>query len=486
VPVAADPALLTDKLRDELGFTGTVVADYFAVTFLHSLHGVAADPGQAAALALAAGIDVELPTVAAYGEPLVAAVEAGAVDEALVDRALARVLAQKCELGLLDAGWSPEAPAAVDLDPPEARELAAELARRSIVLLANDGTLPLAPGRRVAVVGPRADDPHALLGCYAFPVHVGVHHPDVPDGVALPTVREALAGEWDVSYAPGGDVTSAEDAEIAAAVEAARDADVCVAVLGDRSGLFGRGTSGEGCDAADLRLPGRQEELLEALIATGTPVVLVLLVGRPYELSRVIDRLAAALCAFFPGEAGAAAVADVLAGRVNPGGKLPVHFPAAGEAQPATYLAPALGEQAPLFAFGHGLSYAPAEWVGVSGGGDWPTDGTVGVSVTLRNAAAIATSEVVQVYLHDPVAEVVRPRRQLIAAARVDLAPGEERTTSFTLHADLTSYTGRTARIVDPGAVELHVGASSADIRAVLTCEMTGPPRVVGADRVLA
>jgi beta-glucosidase len=209
-------------------------------------------------------------------------------------------------------------------------------------------------------------------------------------------------------------------------------------------------------------------------------------VGRPYELSRVADRLAAVLCAFFPGEAGAAAVADVLAGRVNPGGKLPVHFPAAGEAQPATYLAPALGEQAPLFAFGHGLSYAPAEWVGVSGGGDWPTDGTVGVSVTLRNAAAIATSEVVQVYLHDPVAEVVRPRRQLIAAARVDLAPGEERTTSFTLHADLTSYTGRTARIVDPGAVELHVGASSADIRAVLTCEMTGPPRVVGADRVLA
>jgi beta-glucosidase len=486
LPVAADPALLTGVLRDELGFAGTVVADYFAVTFLHSLHGVAADAGEAAGLALAAGIDVELPTVAAYGEPLVAAVEAGAVDEALVDRALARVLAQKCELGLLDAGWSPEPSASVDLDPPEARELAAELARRSIVLLANDGTLPLAPGRRVAVVGPRADDPHALLGCYAFPVHVGVHHPDVPDGVALPTVLEALRGDHDVVYAPGGDVTSASDAEIASAVAAARGADVCVAVLGDRSGLFGRGTSGEGCDAVDLRLPGRQEELLEALLATGTPVVLVLLVGRPYELSRVVDRLAAALCAFFPGEAGAAALADVLAGRANPGGKLPVHFPAAGEAQPATYLAPVLGEQAPLFAFGHGLSYAAAEWVEVGGGGEWPTDGVTRVAVTLRNDADRPTSEVVQVYLHDPVAEVVRPARQLIAAARVDLAPGEARTTTFTLHADLTSYTGRAGRCVDPGAVELLVGASSVDIRATLVCEMTGPRRAVGPDRALA
>jgi beta-xylosidase len=298
-------------------------------------------------------------------------------------------------------------------------------------------------------------------------------------------VREALSADHHLVFASGGHVTAATDAEIAEAARAAAGADVCVAVLGDRSGLFGRGTSGEGCDAVDLRLPGRQEELLEALLATGTPVVLVLLVGRPYELSRVVDRLAAAVCAFFPGEAGAGALADVLAGRANPGGKLPVHFPAAGEAQPATYLAPRLGEQPPLFAFGHGLSYAPAEWVAVSGGGAWPPDGTTSVTVTLRNDSETATSEVVQVYLHDPVAEVARPRRQLIAAARVDLAPGEERTTTFTLHADLTAYTGRTVRIVDPGAVELHVGASSADIRATLACELTGPRRPVGSHRVL-
>jgi beta-glucosidase len=486
VPVAADPELLTERLRGEYGFAGTVVADYFAVTFLETLHGVAGSPGEAAGLALAAGIDVELPTVSAYGPPLLEALAAGAVEERLVDRAVARVLAQKCELGLLDPGWAPPGDP-VELDPPEARELARDLARRSIVLLANDGTLPMAPGRRVAVVGPRADEPNALLGCYSFPVHVGVHHPDVPAGVELPTVLDALRADFDVAYAGGGRVVDASDEEIAAAAAVARDADVCVAVLGDESGLFGRGTSGEGCDATDLRLPGRQEALLEALLATGTPVVLVLLIGRPYELARQAGRLAAAVCGFFPGEAGAGALADVLTGRVDPGGRLPVHFPGPGETQPATYLGPKLAEQAPLFAFGHGLSYARATWLGVEGGGRWRTDASAEVAVTLRNDADRDTSEVVQIYLHDPVAEVTRPVQQLIAAQRVDLAPGEQRGVIFTLHADLTAFTGRRGRrIVDPGAVELRVGASSADIRATLELTLSGPRREVGFDRVLA
>ncbi len=186
---------------------------------------------------------------------------------------------------------------------------------------------------------------------------------------------------------------------------------------------------------ADLRLPGRQEELLEALLATGTPVVAVLLVGRPYDLSRFAPRLAATVCGFFPGEEGAQAVADVLTGRVNPSGRLPVSFPGAGSTQPSTYLASALGQRSEvsvvdptaLFPFGHGLSYASATWgpvVSVTGP-RWDVDGHTELSVELRNEADRSVSEVVQVYLHDVQASVVRPVQQLVGAARVDLEPGQ-------------------------------------------------------------
>ncbi|TYP81954.1 glycoside hydrolase family 3 N-terminal domain-containing protein [Blastococcus xanthinilyticus] len=503
VPAAADPALLTTLLRETYGFTGTVVADYFSVAFLQTLHGVAGSPAEAAARALEAGIDVELPTVACYGEPLVTAVRDGAVDEALVDRALRRVLLQKCELGLLDADWSPDSPAVlggeVELDSEESRAVAGELARRSVVLLTNDGTLPLRPGMRLAVVGPRADTAQAMLGCYSFPMHVGVHHPEVAVGVDIPTLADALrtAPEaYDVVVAEGCPVVGGDDAGIAAAARAAAEADVCVAVLGDQAGLFGNGTSGEGCDAVDLRLPGRQEELLEALLATGKPVVLVLLSGRPYELSRQVDRLAAVLCGFFPGEEGGPAIADVLGGRVAPSGRLPVSFPRAGSSQPATYLASPLGRKTdvstvdptPLFPFGHGLGYGAATWGPVRGltGSEWSTDGTSELSVELRNETDREVTEVVQVYLHDPAAEVVRPVQALLAARRVDLAPGSAVTVRFALHADLTSFTGRAgARIVEPGAVELRVGASSGDVREVLRLTLSGDRRTVGFDRRL-
>jgi beta-xylosidase len=487
MPVAASSELLTDLLRERYGFTGTVVADYFSVPFLHSLHHVAHDPADAAAQALAAGIDVELPTVDCYGEPLHHAVESGAVDEALVDRAVRRVLRQKCELGLLDADWSPEPPLLsedeTDLDDAESRALAGELARRSIVLLRNDGTLPLRDGKRIAVVGPRAAEPGAMLGCYSFPNHVGVRHPDVPLGVDVPTVLDALRAEQDVTFALGVPVLGGTDEQIAEAVRVAREAEVCVAVLGDQSGLFGKGTSGEGCDAVDLRLPGRQEELLDALLETGTPVVLVLLVGRPYDLSRQADRLAGLVCAFFPGEAGGPALADVLYGRTNPSGRLPVSFPAGPNGQPGSYLAAPLAARSDvsnidptaLFPFGHGLSYAPARWLTVDNqtGPTWPIDGSCRVAVTLANDAEIATTEVVQVYLHQPVAEVVLPVRRLIATARVELAPGASSTVTIDLPADLAGYTGRDGtRTVRPGPAELHVGASSADIRAVLPCSL--------------
>lgn len=499
VPSAADPRLLTDTLRDELGFRGTVVADYFSVAFLHTLHGVAESLTDAARMALKAGIDVELPTVHAFGESLVRAVEAGEVDEALIDRAVTRVLQQKCEIGLLDADFDPQPRMTIDLDSADSTVLARRVARRSVVLLHNpDSVLPLAPRQKVAVVGPRAGTAQAMLGCYSFPMHVGTRHPEVPIGVEIATVVEALSSDpadYQVTFASGGGVAEATDEDIAAAAAVAAGAQVCVAVLGDQAGLFGRGTSGEGCDATNLRFPGRQEELLEALLATGTPVVAVLLVGRPYELSRQIDRLAAVVCGFFPGQQGANAIADVLSGRANPSGRLPVNFPGAGASQPTTYLAPKLGHRSevstvdptPLFPFGFGLAYRAATWVAVQPEStEWRTDGTWTVAVTLRGDTDIATSEVVQVYLHDPVAEVVRPEQYLVAAPRIDLAPGEERTVRITLHADAASYTGiDMRRRIDPGIVQLRIGTSSAHVHAAFNLTMTGAIRYVGRGRVL-
>jgi len=318
-------------------------------------------------------------------------------------------------------------------------------------------------------------------------------------GIDIPTLADALRVDpaaFDVVVAEGCPVLGGDDEGIQAAVRAAADADVCVAVLGDQAGLFGNGTSGEGCDAVDLRLPGRQEELLEALLATGTPVVLVLLVGRPYELSRQVDRLAAVVCGFFPGEEGGPALADVLSGRVAPSGRLPVSFPRAESSQPSTYLAAALGRRTdvstvdptPLFPFGHGLGYGSATWEAVRAvsGSEWDTDGTTEVEVELRNDTDREVTEVMQVYLHDPVAEVVRPVQALVAARRTDLAAGAAATVRFTLHADLTSYTGRNGtRIVEPGEVELRVGASSADVREVLRLTLTGNRRTVGFERRL-
>jgi beta-glucosidase len=327
---------------------------------------------------------------------------------------------------------------------------------------------------------------------------VGVKYPDVALGVQSASVLEALRADpagYHVDHAEGCQIVGGDgEAGIAAAAVLAAGAEVCVLVLGDEAGLFGGGTSGEGCDAADLRLPGRQEQLLEAVLATGTPTVLVLLVGRPYDLSRQVDRLAAAVCAFFPGEDGGASLADILGGRVNPSGRLPVSFPGAGGGQPGTYLASTLAaandasslNPEPVFGFGHGLSYVPPVWeeVALLSAEAWPTDGICEVAVTLANPADRATSEVVQVYLHDPVAEVVRPVRQLVGFARVALPPGARRRVRVRLHADLTSFTGRRGeRIVEPGEVSLQVGASSADIRGVLRLVLIGPLRIVGYHR---
>ncbi|GGT27149.1 beta-xylosidase/alpha-l-arabinosidase [Streptomyces chromofuscus] len=501
VPASADPALLTELLREEWGFTGTVVSDYFGIGFLQSLHRVAGTPAEAAHAALAAGIDVELPTLKCYGRPLVEAVGAGEVPESLVDRAARRVLLQKCELGLLDEDWQPEPTKQhIDLDSAANRALARRLAQESVVLLDNpDGVLPLAPDTRIAVVGPRAADPLAMLGCYSFPSHVLPLHPKTPTGIEIPPLLQALRTELPdakVTFAEGCGVSDPDPSGIEEAVARAAEADVCVAVLGDQAGLFGRGTSGEGCDATDLRLPGIQADLLDALVATGVPVVLVLLTGRPYALGRWQGRLGAVVQAFFPGEEGGPAVAGVLSGRVNPSGHLPVSVPRDPGGQPWTYLQPPLGlagevsnlDPTPLYPFGHGRSYTTFEWTDAEGDPETTleTDGTYALSVTVHNTGDRAGAEVVQLYLHDPVASVTRPDVRLVGYERVELEPGESRRITFHFPTDLSAFTdARGRRVVEPGALELRLAASTTDVRHVTRLTLTGPVREVGPERHL-
>ncbi|HWO62116.1 MAG TPA: glycoside hydrolase family 3 N-terminal domain-containing protein [Umezawaea sp.] len=494
VPTAADGDLLTSLLRDTWGFSGTVVSDYFSVKFLQTLHGVAADEGEAAGLALVAGIDVELPTVRCFGEPLRLAVERGDVDEALVDRAVRRVLAQKVELGLLDPDWSPDSAEDVELDTPRSREVALRLARESVVLLANDdGVLPLRAGATVAVVGPLADDPVALLGCYSFPAHIGVHHPDAGLGLEIPTVLSALRDRIGaVTHVRGCEVRS-DEADFTEAVAAARGADVCVAVVGDLAGLFGGGTSGEGCDATSLVLPGAQADLVRAVAATGTPVVLVLVTGRPYAIGDLADEVAAVVQTFFPGQLGGRAIADVLTGVVSPSGRLPVSIPNDPSGQPGTYLSAPLGlrsevstaDPTPAFPFGHGLGYERFTWsTPRASGPTWAVDGDVEVELDVRNPGDRAGADVVQLYLHDPVAQVTRPVVRLVGYARVPLEPGGAARVVFRVPADVTSFTGRDGRrIVEPGAVRLLVSRSSADVHAEVDLELTGPLREVDHTR---
>jgi beta-xylosidase len=531
VPATADPDLLGRLLRDELGFAGLIVSDYYAVSFLELQHAVAASQAEAAAAALHAGVDIELPAVRCYGAPLAKAVAAGLVTETAVDRAVARVLTRKCELGLLDPGWAPggngtapdspaldspaldspalDSPAldspdpdSPDLDPPEYRALARRLAEESLILLANPaGVLPLREDARVAVVGPLADDPLAFFGCYSMPRHLGEAHPEAAASVPVTTVRAALGDELGpelgtaVSYAPGCAVRSFDTAGFAAAIAAARAADVVVAVVGDEAGLFGRGTSGEGCDAPDLRLPGVQEDLLESLADTGTPVVAVLVTGRPYALGTVAGRLAAIVQAFFPGEEGGPAIAGLLSGRVVPSGRLPVEMPATPAAAPSSYPRSRLASQhdgssvdpSPLFAFGHGLSYTTFGYEDLSITPDRiSTDGVAEISCTVLNRGLRAGAEVVQLYLSDPVASVVRPVRWLAGFARVPLAPGEQRRITFRVHADRTAFTGRSGeRIVEPGEIGIGIGGASDDLPLRGSLTLHGPVRSAGPDRVL-
>ena len=502
VPVAADPYYLDEVLRGRWGFDGVVVSDYFAVDFLRSMHHVAADSAHAAALAITAGIDVELPSPDAY-TTLAVQVRDGSLDQDILDRAVGRVLTQKEELGLLDADFT-VAPDAIDLDSAEHRALARTLAEESIVLLSNDGVLPLDPAgqARIAVIGPNADSAEALMGCYSFVNHVLAHHPEVPAGIALPSVLDGLRAELpaaDITYTAGCAVEGEDRSGFPAAVAAAAAADVAVVVVGDRAGLFGRGTVGEGNDVDSLELPGVQRALVEAVVATGTPVVVVALTGRPYALDWALPHResgagltaglgsvnspaaadassepkralpAAVLQAFFPGEEGGPAVAAVLSGAVSPSGRLPVSLPRSAGAQPYSYLHPGLAgrtdvssvDPTPARPFGFGLGYTTFAHEQLASAPTVVAGEAFHVTVRVRNTGSRAGTDVVQLYAHDEVASVTRPVAQLVGFQRVTLAPGAEQQVELTVPTERLAFTGVDGvRRIEAGRIRLWVGAA--------------------------
>ncbi|WP_211590591.1 glycoside hydrolase family 3 N-terminal domain-containing protein [Microbispora sp. H11081] len=510
IPCHANRELLTDVLRGEWGFTGTVVSDYFAVDDLHSYHRFAEDKRRAAVSALTAGTDVELPATDAYAEALAGALDAGEVGEAELDEAVARLLRHKFELGLFENPYVDETAVAATVNAERHREVALETARRSLVLLKNDGVLPLRPGAgTVALIGPNADNARHLLGDYSFAAHVesllearerkGLlgQAMTVPDDLEMeestdgvPTVRDELAARLGdrLRYAPGCDVIDTSRAGFDEAVAAAAAADVAVLVLGDRSGLTTRATTGESRDRSSLELPGVQEDLVRAVAATGTPVVAVLVAGRPVGGDFLHEECAAVLLAWLPGQTGARAIAEVLLGEVNPSGKLPISYPRSVGQLPVFYAHKVSGGRShwhgdyvdspvgPRYPFGHGLGYAPfvVEHAALDRA-EVTAGGSVTVEVTVANTGDRAGEEVVQLYIRDPQASVTRPVLELKGFARVGADPGRRTAVRFGLPTGQLGFYDRAMDYtVEAGHIEVYVGFSSGALTLAGAFAVTG------------
>ena len=468
IPSTASPWLMTALLRREWGFRGFVVSDWTAVAELLN-HGVAASRAEAGKLALEAGVDMDMVS-RIYVDDLPALVRAGRIPMAVVNEAVRRVLRGKAALGLFDDpyhGTTVERERAVLL-APEHRQLARRVAEESIVLLKNDASLlPIgARVRTVAVIGPLADDKVSALGSWPG-------RGDPRDAVTPLEGIKARAGSVSVLYAKGCGITDTGTAAFADAVAAVKQADVAVLVLGEAGDM-----SGEAASRADIDLPGVQPRLLEAITATGTPVVLVIMNGRPLTIPWAAEHVPAIVESWFLGVETGPALAAVLFGDVSPSGKLPATFPRTVGQIPLYYNHKNTGRPTgpdkytskyidlavtPLFPFGHGLSYTTFGYSDLRLGAPRITPtGTQRVSVTVTNTGTREGAEVVQLYLHDEVASVTRPVRALAGFRRVSLKPGEARTLDFQLTSkELGFYNREMKFVVEPGKFRVFVGGSS-------------------------
>jgi beta-glucosidase len=479
IPSHKNRWLLEKVLRQEWGFDGMVVSDYYAIDQMVSQHGVAADLADASRQALEAGVDVELPDIKAYPS-LADLVKTGRVSEATLDRAVARILKAKMLAGLFENAYVDPDRAERVSNAPEHQALALETARRAIVLLKNDGgLLPLDRGkvRTLAVIGPNAKGVH--LGGYASLPGRGV---DVLEGIT----QKAGAGVR-VLYAEGTRITehpadwgadkvvmgdpALNRKRIQEAVAVARQADVIVAVIGTNESTSREAWADNHLgDVASLEISGQQDELVEALRATGKPVVVLLLNGRPLAISHIAETVPAILEGFYLGQEGGTAVGEVLFGEYNPGGKLPISFPRATgqipvyyDRKPTSFRSYLDLTREPLFPFGHGLSYTTFKIDGVK-----VTPSTIApageatVSVDVMNTGSRAGDEVVQLYIRDRVSSASRPVKELRGFERVTLAPGERRTVTFKVGPPALQFTDEHMnRVVEPGMFDLMVGSSS-------------------------
>jgi beta-glucosidase len=544
VPIHVSRAVLTDMLRGRMGFTGTVVSDYNGVGWAQTRQLVAETPEDIGALALAAGMDVELPAVHGYGKVLVQAVRNGKATEAQLDESVRRVLRDKFALGLFENPYVKEDPVAIRTVASEGVDLSRRLTTESVTLLKNDrNLLPLSRDiGRVAVIGPHADStvvgfPHytypAAIPMLAVGVKLGMFPMpgvgEVPkEGMAALQAELASVGADVEQYArkeygavslagavrkllPGAQVTAvagtgvlpAQPTDIPAAVAAARAADLVILYVGGKAGWVGDDlTEKEGGDTANIDLPPQQVELINAVTAVGKPTIAVVAMGRPQGLAPVIDKLPAVLTAYYGGPHQGTAIADAIFGVTNPGGKLPITIPRHvgqvpihhGQKNGSGYRRTKADihkgyldmPSTPLFPFGHGLSYTTFDYGPLQLESDTvDVSGELRLSLTVTNTGTRRGTEVVQLYAADTATGVTLPAQQLIGFARVDLEPGASKTVAFGVPMSLLAYTGLSGELVmEPGPVEVSAGSSSSDIRSSAKFTVTGQTRVIkGEDR---
>ena len=516
-PCSSSKKFMTDLLKKKWGFDGLVVADYEAPSQLFIDHHVASDMAEASALAVRAGMDVELPSSTCFKEGLKEALDKGYIGIEEIDQAVVRVLTEKFRQGIFDHPFIEID--AIQLHAPDHHALAVEAARKSLVLLKNIGELPLKTSVNVALVGPLADHDQAMYNGYSPPIHLrGVSGDMNTTPIGSLTIRKAIeqrVGKKRVTYSEGcvlfehafdkaiffpGDVrdngstvqgVSTDTNKISEAIQAAHKADVVIAVVGDIAGLFQQGTVGEGSDTTSLKLPGVQQEMLDALLDTGKPVVVILVSGRPYTLGRADDEAAAILAAWLPGEGGGEAIAQILYGDVSPSGRTPLSFPRSAGAMPFAYNhvkkaagMPRQREFGARYPFGYGLSYTQFKYSDIAHEVDTvPVDGVIRVSVTVTNTGKIVGDEVVQLYVRDHFASIVRPTLELKGFARVSLEPKESVRIHFTVPMDVLSFmVDMDTRVVEPGMYSISIGRSAEDLVWTQEIQAIGEVRTLDSD----